>query len=61
MALDKMGKFNFDDIPTLGHLALQRHRELLHYARIAEWEMPKLKGKWMCRTAEVACLRRLGV
>lgn len=41
-ALDKMKTFEFDDIPTLGHMFLQRKRQLLHYARLAEWEMPKL-------------------
>jgi small subunit ribosomal protein S35 len=43
-ALDKMGKFNFDDLPTLGHEALARQRELLHYARLVEWELPKLQA-----------------
>lgn len=43
-ALDKMGKFNFDDIPTLGHEGLHRQRELLHYARLVEWELPKLQA-----------------
>lgn len=41
-ALDKMKKFEFDDIPTIGHFILERKRQLLHYARLAEWEMPKL-------------------
>jgi small subunit ribosomal protein S35 len=41
-ALDKMKKFEFDDIPTAGHFMLERKRQLLHYARLAEWEMPKL-------------------
>lgn len=41
-ALDKMKKFEYDDIPTAGHFLLDRKRQLLHYARLAEWEMPKL-------------------
>ncbi|PWN86624.1 hypothetical protein FA10DRAFT_270177 [Acaromyces ingoldii] len=41
-ALRNMGKFNYDDIPTLGHLVLDRQRELLGYARVAHHEMPKL-------------------
>lgn len=42
--LRSMGQFAFDDIPSHGHQVLARKRELLRYARIAESEMPKLKG-----------------
>lgn len=45
-ALRNMGKFNYDDIPTLGHLVLDRQRELLGYARVAHHEMPKLLGAY---------------
>jgi len=31
-----------DDISTLGHGELERHREMRHYARLAAWEMPLL-------------------
>lgn len=44
-ALRNMGKFQYDDVPTLGHNVLQRQRELLKYARLVEWELPKLEGK----------------
>lgn len=40
-----MGKFKFDDVPTFGHAILDRQRELLKYARIVEWELPKLEGE----------------
>lgn len=46
MGLRKMEEFRHDDIPTLGHRMLQRKRELLHYARLADSEMPKLKGQF---------------
>lgn len=44
-ALRKMQKFQYDDVPTLGHLILQRRRELLKYFRLAEHELPKLEGE----------------
>ncbi|GAK64178.1 mitochondrial ribosomal small subunit component [Moesziomyces antarcticus] len=44
MALRKMGKFNYDDVPTLGHLILQRKRETLQLLRTIEFEIPKLAG-----------------
>ena len=31
-----------DDMPSLAHGELERHRELRHYARLATWEMPLL-------------------
>ncbi|RDW61037.1 hypothetical protein BP6252_12420 [Coleophoma cylindrospora] len=31
-----------DDIGTLGHMELEHHREMRHYARLAAWEMPLL-------------------
>lgn len=31
-----------DDITSLGHGELERHREMRHYARLAAWEMPLL-------------------
>jgi len=31
-----------DDITTLGHGELEKHREMRHYARLAAWEMPLL-------------------
>lgn len=34
-----------DDISTLGHGELERHREMRHYARLAAWEMPLLSSK----------------
>ncbi|KDN46816.1 hypothetical protein K437DRAFT_256091 [Tilletiaria anomala UBC 951] len=43
LALKNMGKFQFDDVPVLGHEALKYNREMLKYARVGEWEVPKLK------------------
>lgn len=31
-----------DDITSLGHGELEKHREMRHYARLAAWEMPLL-------------------
>ena len=42
MALRKMAKFNYDDVPTLGHAILQRKREMLQLLRTVEFEIPKL-------------------
>lgn len=47
MQLRNMGKFQYDDVPTLGHLVLDRQRELLGYARVAQHEMPKLVGEFL--------------
>jgi small subunit ribosomal protein S35 len=33
-----------DDITTLGHGELERHREMRHYARLIAWEMPLLSS-----------------
>uniref|UniRef100_V5EL45 Likely mitochondrial ribosomal protein Rsm24p n=2 Tax=Kalmanozyma brasiliensis (strain GHG001) TaxID=1365824 RepID=V5EL45_KALBG len=44
MALRKMGKFNYDDVPTLGHAILQRKREVLQLMRTVEFEIPKLSA-----------------
>ncbi|UZJ51556.1 hypothetical protein CBS101457_000876 [Exobasidium rhododendri] len=44
LSLKKMEAFNYDDVPTLGHYFLARKRELLNYARIVQWELPKLAG-----------------
>lgn len=35
-----------DEITTLGHGELERHREMRHYARLAAWEMPLLAGTY---------------
>lgn len=45
LSLRNMGKFEYDDIPTYGHLYLDRQRELLKYKRILQWELPKLTGE----------------
>lgn len=36
-----------DDITTLGHGELERHREMRHYARLAAWEMPLLASTFI--------------
>ena len=45
LALRRTPKFDFDDVPTLGHNILQRKREMLKYLRTLEWEVPKLEGE----------------
>lgn len=42
MSLRRMPKFNYDDVPSLGHQILQRKRELLKVMRTVEFEIPKL-------------------
>ncbi|SNX83665.1 related to RSM24 - mitochondrial ribosomal protein of the small subunit [Melanopsichium pennsylvanicum] len=44
MALRKMAKFNYDDVPTLGHAILARKREMLQLLRTVEFEIPKLSA-----------------
>ncbi|KAJ9478640.1 37S ribosomal protein S24, mitochondrial [Pseudozyma hubeiensis] len=44
MSLRKMPKFNYDDVPTLGHLILRRKREMLQVMRTVEFEIPKLSS-----------------
>jgi len=36
-----------DDITTLGHGELEKHREMRHYARLAAWEMPLLASTFL--------------
>jgi small subunit ribosomal protein S35 len=38
-------KFNGDDIPSGAHLALHQQRQVTHYLRLIENEMPKFVGK----------------
>ena len=37
-------KYRFDDISTIGHLRLQKERQMLKYYRVMANEFPKLKG-----------------
>lgn len=41
-----------DDITSLGHGELEKHREMRHYARLAAWEMPLLAS--MCKLSILA-------
>ncbi|KOS16058.1 hypothetical protein Malapachy_3517 [Malassezia pachydermatis] len=41
--LNMMGQFQFDDVPTFGHMRLQKQREMLAYYRLMANEFPKLK------------------
>lgn len=34
--------FEYDDIPSLGHLQLQDHRNQRHYNRVAAYDLPQL-------------------
>lgn len=42
-ALNQMGHFQYDDIPTYGHMRLQKQRQLLEYYRLVKHELPQLK------------------
>ena len=37
-----------DEITTLGHGELEKHREMRHYARLTAWEMPLLASTSIC-------------
>lgn len=39
-----MGHFQFDDIPTFGHMRLQKQRQMLSYYRILANQLPELKS-----------------
>jgi hypothetical protein len=56
LAIKNMGEFGFDDIPTHGHLYLQRQRELLNYTRVLHWELPKLACE--CQTWSVMLAKK---
>lgn len=36
-----------EDSPSGGHIILQQQREVLHYMRLIEHEMPKLVGEFL--------------
>lgn len=42
-ALSAMKHFQYDDIPTHGHMKLQKQRQLLEYYRLLQNELPQLK------------------
>ena len=44
VALNQMKYFAYDDVPTFGHLRLQKQREMLGYYRLLTHELPKLHG-----------------
>lgn len=44
LELNKMGYFQFDDIPTFGHMRLQKQRQMLAYYRLLANQLPALKG-----------------
>lgn len=39
---DVHAPFEYDDIPSLGHIQLEEHRKQRHYNRIAAYELPQL-------------------
>lgn len=39
-----MGYFQFDDVPTFGHMRLQKQRQMLAYYRLLANQLPALKG-----------------
>ncbi|WFD17796.1 37S ribosomal protein S24, mitochondrial [Malassezia caprae] len=43
LELNKMGYFQFDDIPTFGHMRLQKQRQMLAYYRLLANQLPALK------------------
>lgn len=50
LALDKMPAFEYDDIPSTGHSILRDRANILKYYRLAEFELPKLKGERLTDT-----------
>ena len=42
LALKNLETFQYDDVPSGTHQYLARQREMLGYARVVQWEMPKL-------------------
>lgn len=44
MPLSQLPEYRFDDISTIGHLRLQKERQMLKYYRVMANEFPKLKG-----------------
>ncbi|WFD03040.1 37S ribosomal protein S24, mitochondrial [Malassezia obtusa] len=42
-ALNLMKHFQYDDIPTYGHMKLQRQRQMLEYYRLLQHELPQLE------------------
>ncbi|KAL4399750.1 37S ribosomal protein S24, mitochondrial [Malassezia pachydermatis] len=51
--LNMMGQFQFDDVPTFGHMRLQKQREMLAYYRLMANEFPKLKGTYVSTYADL--------
>lgn len=43
MPLNKLPSYRYDDISTIGHLRLQKERQMLKYYRLVANEFPKLK------------------
>ncbi|SHO75675.1 Similar to S.cerevisiae protein RSM24 (Mitochondrial ribosomal protein of the small subunit) [Malassezia sympodialis ATCC 42132] len=43
LELNKMGYFQFDDVPTFGHMRLQKQRQMLAYYRLLANQLPALK------------------
>ncbi|WFC93389.1 37S ribosomal protein S24, mitochondrial [Malassezia brasiliensis] len=41
-ALNQMKHFQYDDIPTFGHVKLQKQRQMLDYYRLLQHEVPQL-------------------
>jgi small subunit ribosomal protein S35 len=37
--------FEYDDVPSLGHIQLEEHRKQRHYNRVAAYELPQLSRK----------------
>ncbi|WFD34524.1 37S ribosomal protein S24, mitochondrial [Malassezia cuniculi] len=40
--LNNMGRFAFDDVPTVEHVRIRKQREVLNYCRVLRHEVPKL-------------------
>jgi len=43
-----MKHFAYDDIPTFGHVKIQKQRQMLAYYRLMKHEFPKLQRTYIC-------------
>ena len=46
--LNAMKHFAYDDIPTFGHVKIQKQRQMLAYYRLMKHEFPKLQRTYIC-------------
>lgn len=42
--MKNLQEFKFDDIPFLGHMAIEGDRERLHIMRLIEFQLPEIQS-----------------